>query len=199
MFCANSDKNNIDRLNKEFPKALWSQNLNRSPENNGFYLWKIQISGSDITNNTKKILFTQVKSSDSWLRKFYGSDYGIARGVVYFEDVVMDLHAPFPSKRESWMGSTPFSVRLEKEIKIEKPGAYIFSIQSTGGIKLVLEDEKRIEIFHRETYGEDKINSKVVSLEKDKYKVEYCYESEYGDTRIPEVVIQPSDSSEIEW
>jgi hypothetical protein len=199
VLCLTGDEKNEQLLRKEFPKAIWAFATDRpSAFSRTRYLWRVRIPADQITSNPKKLLFTREIPPEGWTRKYYSISSGIARGIVFFEDAVADLRAPFPAKEAPWIAGAALSCRFERAFTVEKPGPYEFTVKTYGCIRLSLERDKKYKIAKRNSYTPKEVtDTRTIRLDKGEYKVEYCYYRPGGQP--PKVTIRFPDGTTGEW
>lgn len=199
VFC-NNDKKNIDLLRSNYPRAQWTQILDRPPQANlpFYFCWKVHIPGDQIDPDSRKLFFTRPMPPNAWKRKFYLTDYGIASGVIFFEDAVTNLETVFRPKEATWLISVSLSVMAERKFKVEIPGPYVFSIKTTQPFQLSLENGREYEIFNRNAFlRKNPKHSRTIRLEKGTYQVRYGV-LPIGDF-IPPLTVRYPDGSISQW
>jgi hypothetical protein len=129
------------RLKKEFPNAQYSMVENLNPSRAGF-MARVQIPYSSLSEVPSKMFYVKRVPHEYWRRQFYWKDYGLARGLVWWDDRVASLNESFPKDLNVWM-----SGRAEGEMAIKEAGSYVFQAPTASDLIQLTIDGKTIIDF----------------------------------------------------
>ena len=126
------------RVRNEFPQAQWSVIESPNPDIHRFMLRAV-ISMDSLAETPGKLFYIQRVPHESWRRCFYWKDYGVGRGIVWWDERIGQLKAPFPPGTNEFM-----SARATSEISVPVDGDYIFSIKPTVDVIGLSIDGKKV-------------------------------------------------------
>lgn len=132
------DKPIEDRVRAEFPQAQWSVIECPNPDIPRFMLRAV-IPMDSLSESPGKLFYVQRVPHDYWRRRFYWKDYGIARGMVWWDDRVPSWKADFPPGVNEYM-----SARIDGEITVSTEGDYVFSVPPTLDVNVLSIDDKTL-------------------------------------------------------
>ncbi len=179
-------------LKKQFPDAQWEgisfdtfhyPKLDASDKAIQFY--RVFISASQITTDSKKAIFVMPGVSGTWLRDFYWFSHRVGEGAIYGEDRVNQLALPFPVKGELK------TARFKGPFYAKAEGNYEFSVQDPNFA--VLEIDHRKVIDNRSGGVGAFSDKRLIHLTAGEHQIDY---SVYfiGSQSIPDIKIKVTGS-----
>jgi len=132
------DKEWAQILKKDFPKAQWLPQwaFYQSKADNPF-LYTVVIPAADIPKKPGKLFMLRVAQDPKWLRRVYGTSYGLCRGMISYEDLSPVLN-PVPP------GSGSFSISAEGDWEAPTDGNYSFSVNSANPLQIWVDGQKAL-------------------------------------------------------
>jgi hypothetical protein len=106
-----------DRVKKEFPQAQWSVVTIPDPGHPNFMK-----RASALSETKDKLIYVQRVPHDFWRRRFYAKDYGVARGLIWWDERVTSLSSPLPPGADVFV-----TARADGKITVPVTGEYVFS------------------------------------------------------------------------
>ncbi len=149
-----------DQVRREFPEAQISnvpafyypgeQRSTGTYQDDPNYMQRAVIPFADIQKRNSGMIYPVRVPSNYWRRRFYFEGYIWARGLVWWDDRVANIGAPFPKET-----SLCESARADGEINVPVEGDYVFS--GTYGLDyiILLVDGKKIMDYYPETGKND--------------------------------------------
>ncbi len=138
LYVYGGDEPTAKRVREEFPMAQWTD----VPSLNGpNFLHRIFIPFDSLGEVPGKLLYVQRIPREYWRRRFYWADYpyGIARGMVWWEDSVPAFNAAFPPGIDAHV-----SAEADGELMVRVDGEYCFSASQTLDVIFLSIDGKNI-------------------------------------------------------
>ncbi len=184
------DKALEDRVHAEFPQAQWSVIESPNPDIHRFMLRAV-IPMEALSETPGKLFYVQRVPSGYWRRQFYWKDYAVGRGIVWWDERVPILKAPYPPGMNEYMTG-----RADGEITAATSGKYYFSINETSDVVELFIDGKKI--FHLKADANNGLRAKEgVHLEAGKHHVTYV--STFRRlTNYQDITVTPPDGGK-EW
>lgn len=144
-----------NRVREEFPQAQWSVVECPNPDIHRFML-RVLIPMDSLAETPGKLFYIQRVPRDYWRRRFYWKDYGLARGIVWWDERVPMLKAPFPP------GMTEFyTARANGEITTPVSGDYTFTTTPTGDVIVLSIDGKTVLSLKPPLFGSLQTKGKI--------------------------------------
>lgn len=155
-----------ERIRGDFPKSQWVRmSITDSPDFPAMY--RVLVPKDQISESTNKLLYIRHVSENTWKRTVYGLfHYGIARGIIQWEDRVMDVKEPYPRDAE----------RIVPSVKLE--GSFINTSAEEITFKTTTLNDVRLSVAGRMVFdlrpkqGETSRIAKRIFLGKGSHKVE---------------------------
>lgn len=136
------DQNLENRLKADFPSAPVTVVPNWNPDRAQF-LKRVQIPFNALSEKPGKLFYIVRVPHDYWRRRFYWQDYGVGHGLVWWDDRVRALNAPFPAKLNVWM-----SGKADGEFQAPVEGNYTFaSVSPSDWIGLAVDGKEIIRFI----------------------------------------------------
>ena len=132
------DKTTQERVRKDFPSAQWQDVANL---NGPRFMERILIPFDSLQERPGKMFYIQHVPANYWRRRFYWADYtyGLARGIVGWDDQVPSLNAPMPPGMNEHA-----TVLVEGELTVPADGKYTLTLAPTVDRVLLKVDGKTI-------------------------------------------------------
>jgi hypothetical protein len=154
------------RVRAEFPQAQWNIIECSNPDIHHFMLRAV-ISIESLSEAPGKLFYIQRVPHEYWRRRFYWKDYGVGRGIVWWDERVPVLKAPFPPGMNEFI-----TARADGEITIPTDGSYFFSVNPTADV-IVLSIDGREVIHVRSPQGSNVGAREKIYLKSGIHKVTY--------------------------
>jgi len=113
-----------NRIKKEFPQAQWSDVTVPDPGHPRFFA-RALIPFDSLSESKGKALYIQKVPHEYWRRRFYERDYGVARGLIWWDERVPSLTAPPPPGMDVFV-----TARADGEMTLPVAGDYTFACDS---------------------------------------------------------------------
>jgi hypothetical protein len=147
LYIYGGDPATLEKARKDFPEAPWVD----VPSLNGAgFMKKVMIPFSSLEEKPGKMIFVKRVPESYWRRRFYWADYpyGLARGIVGWDDRVADLSASLPAGMREGV-----TARVDGEMTATTAGDYSFSVPWWGeNIELAI-DGKKVHFTRRSDLG----------------------------------------------
>ena len=179
-----------DRVKKEFPQARWSVRpglrpaLPRSIE-------RVLIPFDSLSESGNKLIFLRPVPHQYWTRRFYCQNYGVARGLMWWNERVPSLDEPLPGKLTNAQ-----SAKADGVIDLAAGGDYVFSTQPTTNVIVLSVDGKTI-ISLRPINGSSLQGRKKIHLEPGEHQISLVVNFR-SYLRFPDIKVTPPGGGE-EW
>ena len=85
------------------------------------FMNRVLIPFDSLTEDPAKLIYIQRVPRSYWRRRFYCQQYGVARGLMWWDERVPSLNAPLPPHLANDM-----TVRAEGEVGVPVEGNYLF-------------------------------------------------------------------------
>jgi len=132
------DKPIEDRVRAEFPQAQWSVIECPNPDIPRFMLRAV-IPMDALAETKGKLFYIERVPKEYWRRRFYWKDYGVGRGMVWWDDRVPSWKTDFPPGTNEFM-----SVRVDGQVNLPLDGDYVFTLPPTIDVNVLSIDGKTI-------------------------------------------------------
>ena len=141
------DKSTQQKIEQEFPGTQWKKRYIfwQVPEEVP-YLWWTEIPYDRIPIGGNAYFHTRRMQGPSWRRRCYGH-YGLARGLVIYEDRVVHWNDDMPPPQYTdWSNS----MRVEGDWKVTSTGTYTLGINTPDVLKLYVDGKEVLRVAPNE-------------------------------------------------
>jgi hypothetical protein len=171
------------RVRQDFPQAQWSVIKCTRPDLPRFLLRAI-IPIDSLSETPGKLFYIQRVPREYWRRRFYWKDYGVARGIVWWDEKVPMLKAPFPPGMNEFI-----TARANGEITVPVAGKYEFSTTPTSDIIVLMIDGKTVLSIKPPLFGTLRTSGDI-NLEAGVHQVTYLTTFR-GLTNFRDITVKP--------
>ncbi|MGH7739863.1 MAG: hypothetical protein ACREL1_06915, partial [bacterium] len=183
------DAQSIRLLKSQFPKAGWTLLAKKPKDSPAPFLFRVFIPSGQVSSDPKKLFYFRDCGANDWTRRFYDAQFGKHLGLIFAEDKVENLQAPFPLFRP------PISSGMAFKSVLLSRGRYLFSSKAFNDMDVTLNGK---EIIDCEIGTRARQVLKKVNLEGGKYNAKYF--SYFGNaSAFPTITVEEKGGVSSTW
>ncbi len=131
----------IDLLKKQYPLSQWTPiwQYYQKPEEKVPFGYRVFIPKTEILDKPGKLFFFHIVSNKTWIRRIYAGGFGMARGMIDFEDASLTLNPV-----SVLAGGQCVSADGQWNAPVD--GNYIFSVNSPNFVQIWVDGKIQLDI-----------------------------------------------------